>query len=352
MAIKFKKCILHIGTEKTGTTTLQAFLGINREALLEQGYFVPRSLSPHPPLANHERLTTFALREEKVNDDLRVAAGVKDAAQVVQHRAEVVAELKAEIASFDASDTTLLLTNEHCQSRLVEVDEVGTLRSMLSEFANNFQIVVYLRPQHELATSLYDQALKAGYFDIDIIPFTDPKTMLWISRNFFQYDDLTKRWSEVFGRQSMTVRLFQREHLRDKNIVSDFAQLVGISLSNLSQVRDQNQSVGRSFQQALNAINRFGAAHPGAISPETRTKLIDLFTKAAPEPSMKPTRRAAADFLKQFESGNEFVRQTFFPERLTLFDIDYSFFPEVAPQRPLDREVLSKAILHVVQSTL
>ena len=36
--------ILHIGTEKTGTTSIQEFLGINRAALAEQGLHVPEFL--------------------------------------------------------------------------------------------------------------------------------------------------------------------------------------------------------------------------------------------------------------------------------------------------------------------
>ena len=37
------KLILHIGTEKTGTSTIQKFLGTNRTFLSEQGFEVPIS---------------------------------------------------------------------------------------------------------------------------------------------------------------------------------------------------------------------------------------------------------------------------------------------------------------------
>ena len=42
----FKKCILHIGMEKTGTTSIQSFLALNREELLRRGLFMPISLTP------------------------------------------------------------------------------------------------------------------------------------------------------------------------------------------------------------------------------------------------------------------------------------------------------------------
>ena len=34
------KAVLHIGTHKTGTTTIQSFLGANREKLRKQGIFL------------------------------------------------------------------------------------------------------------------------------------------------------------------------------------------------------------------------------------------------------------------------------------------------------------------------
>src|ERR1700684_2608387 len=82
MVTKFDNCILHIGTEKTGTTTLQRYLALNRDEFLKQGYFIPASLSPYPDLSNHERLTTYALNPIKTSDDLRIAAGLKSSDEV------------------------------------------------------------------------------------------------------------------------------------------------------------------------------------------------------------------------------------------------------------------------------
>ena len=40
---KFKKVFLHIGLEKTGTTSIQRALDIHREKLAELGYFYPKA---------------------------------------------------------------------------------------------------------------------------------------------------------------------------------------------------------------------------------------------------------------------------------------------------------------------
>ena len=38
---RFARCVLHIGTEKTGTSTIQRFLTINRAALIRDGVIYP-----------------------------------------------------------------------------------------------------------------------------------------------------------------------------------------------------------------------------------------------------------------------------------------------------------------------
>ena len=51
-------CILHIGCPKTGTTSLQQFLTLNREFLLSQGVLYPRSLLERPEELLHTALAS------------------------------------------------------------------------------------------------------------------------------------------------------------------------------------------------------------------------------------------------------------------------------------------------------
>ena len=136
---RIRRCILHIGTEKTGTTSLQMFLGTNRNALLQRGFFVPASLSPHAVVANHERLTVIALDPAKLGDDLRVRAGLKTIEDVKEWRVRVEEDLSREIVALShqpENSPTLLLSNEHCHSRLVTREEVHYLRQFLDRFAD------------------------------------------------------------------------------------------------------------------------------------------------------------------------------------------------------------------------
>ncbi len=56
-ALRSRRCVLHIGLEKTGTTTIQNRLASNRERLLERGILYPRSAGR----SNHLHLVSACL---------------------------------------------------------------------------------------------------------------------------------------------------------------------------------------------------------------------------------------------------------------------------------------------------
>ena len=65
------RLLLHIGTEKTGTTAWQAWLARQREALDQRGFALPASLGP----TNHRKLPTSCFDLDRV-DDLVIRSGL------------------------------------------------------------------------------------------------------------------------------------------------------------------------------------------------------------------------------------------------------------------------------------
>jgi hypothetical protein len=347
-APRFAQCILHIGTEKTGTTSLQNFIGVNRAALLKAGVFVPASLSPYEVAANHERLTTFALADGKITDDLRVAAQVRSAEEVPAHREAITEALREEIAALPADrpieERTLLLSNEHCQSRLVEVAEVARLKTFLAEFVREVKVVVYLRPQHELAISLYDQALKSGYADISVLPDFSGKTQRWVNRGYFDYASLLERWAEVFGRQNLDVRIYGKSEMVNGSVIDDFVAKLGLDAEKLAFDRNTNISMSAERQTAMNAVNRLARARGQPLSPDLRSSLIDQFQQLSRGGGMRPTRQEAEAFYQTFVLSNERVRAEFLPEREFLFQPDFGVYPETV-ERPNEADAMAATII-------
>src|SRR3712207_2230547 len=106
--------ILHIGTETTGSTSIQAMLARNRVPLQKQGFAYLRS----PGEVNHTHLAIFAAKESATRELSATIPG---------GRGHVVAtlrdDMRHEVAELPANVHTVLLSNEHCHSRLHSADE-------------------------------------------------------------------------------------------------------------------------------------------------------------------------------------------------------------------------------------
>jgi hypothetical protein len=345
MPQRIRRCILHIGTEKTGTTSLQRFLATNRTALLQRGFFVPASLSPDPDLANHESLTTIALDPANLGDDGRVRAGLKTIEDVKELRVRVEGNLSREIVALShqpENSPTLLLSNEHCHSRLVTREEVHYLRQFLESFADEMRIVVYLRPQHEVAISVYDQALKVGYYDIDVLPDFTGHRVRCVDELFFEYDKLLERWAGEFGRDKITVRLYSKEHLEGNDVIQDFMSVISCNSDGLQVPARENVSLSAEYQTALNAINRFVASHTRLETPPPpnlplppdleapllqRDELIPALEAMSSGPGKKVKREDAIRFFHAFDDCNEQVRKGYFSSVEPLFRPNFNVFP-------------------------
>src|SRR5665213_2989949 len=141
------KVLVHIGAEKTGTTSIQEFCARNRARLADFGILYPTSLgSP-----NHVALTAYSLADRKV-DDLRRDLGILNPADVRAFRERLRHDLAKEIHAHPGVHT-LLLSNEHLQSRLLRIPEVNRLQEFLKQYTDDIKLIVYLRRQDSVAVS-------------------------------------------------------------------------------------------------------------------------------------------------------------------------------------------------------
>src|SRR5438045_23824 len=114
-------CFLHIGTEKTGTTSIQNFLSKNRSRLEQQGILYPRS----PGNQNHTALAVYALRPGK-QGGIRRSSGVSSPKQVPRFRERLSTELDEEVATSGSS--IMIFSNEHLSSRLLTETEIERVK--------------------------------------------------------------------------------------------------------------------------------------------------------------------------------------------------------------------------------
>jgi hypothetical protein len=304
----FSKCILHIGTEKTGTTTLQTFLTDNRSALRRMGYSFPSTLGT----PGNRFIATYAMADDR-SDDGRKRLRIATDADLALHREHVEGVLRDEMMSGGGS--VLLLSSEHCHSRLVHESEVRRLQSLLTRYCRQLSVIVYIRPQHELAISLYSTALRVGYSGRPILP------KVASSATYYNYQRLLDRWADVFGEANVVPRIFSRKELPDGDICADFLHLCGIDGRTLTHAPDTNRSLSGEAQAFLERLN---ASLPRA----QRSELVRILESLGTGPGAMPSRTDAEQFFGTFAKSNEAVRKRWFPDREHLFEVDFSTYPE------------------------
>ena len=142
------RIFLHIGTEKTGTTTLQAFLTANEAALARSGL----TLSFGSSRPYFERMAHGPL-----------------AACLMAERAEFISDGKHQPAEFvldmlrrdiDRGGRDVILSCEQFSSRITSAASLRRLVDALAD--HDVTVVCYLRRQDELAIAAYTTAVRSG----------------------------------------------------------------------------------------------------------------------------------------------------------------------------------------------
>jgi hypothetical protein len=321
-----RKAILQIGTEKTGTTSLQSFLAANRGALAERGYLYPRFCGD----LNHTGLAAFAMEADRP-DALKAAFGGETPEAVPQMRDRLKKLAEAELTG----GKTAIFCSEHCHSRLVSPAEVWRLRDFLAEFFDEIEVSVYLRRQDRVALSLYSTMLKSGCTPAQVLPDARPDS------RYYNYDRFLALWEEVFGAEAIKVRLFEPELLVNRNVIDDFLAVWGLGgRGDFRSVPNENGSISVAAQEFLQRLNSHLPSQSGWSRERLRGIVVATLERRHAGHGARPARAEARAFYERFRTANERVAARYFPERELLFSEDFSNYPETADLRTTDAEAI------------
>ena len=93
-SIKKRKLTIHIGTEKTGTTSIQSFLEINQIALKKQNISCPNSLR-YADSFNHRLAAVISYSDKRNDDNTKFLFNSLDERK--KHVENIISALKVEI---------------------------------------------------------------------------------------------------------------------------------------------------------------------------------------------------------------------------------------------------------------
>lgn len=326
-------CYLHIGTEKTGSSTIQKFLSLRRQGLRARGILYPVS----PGDENQMKLATFAMSAGKMTD-LQAQYGVSSADDVPAFRARFAKDLSEEISASKAK--TCVMSGEHCSSRLIEDSEVERLRDLLFPLFSQVFVVVYLRRQDDYLLSSYSTDVKFGKREVCHIPTPDEAAAR------YTYDTLLDRWARVFGPSALIVRRYERRLLRKGDVLEDFLNIVAPGQTDGLE-RPPNENVSLDVE-TLEWLRQFNHYMPflvdGQINP-ARGNIAILLEAISKGARFTLPAEDLAGFMERFRDSNRRVAELYFngdlqPEGDPLFGPA----PNRANSRPLQPLTAERSI--------
>ncbi|MBU6419779.1 MAG: hypothetical protein KGQ79_08655 [Proteobacteria bacterium] len=316
-----RSAILHIGSEKTGSTAIQSMLVSRRDALDRLGYWYASS----PGVDTHSALAMYAA-PEYADDLLEAFPGGAFNEQEFFH------SLANEIAALPSHVRTVIFSSEHCQSRLITIEHVAKLHALLSPYFDTITVIVYLRRQDEMAASLYSTRLRGGEPVADILSSFDQSEFFWA--RYFNYEQLLDRYAHVFGKSFVKPRIYEPNALLQGNAVHDFLNICGLPFWLAEEAAMVNRAIPADGQTFLLALNVWHAASGYSPNHDRAKPVRDACALIAEERlqgrPMRPARDEAQHFYEIFRASNERVREAWFPDRSSLFLEDFSQYPASA----------------------
>ncbi len=311
------KLLLHIGTHKTGTTSIQRFCAANRNALRDHGlWYPPADVGKFPKHYAHHRVAhSIALRDPDFGPD--------DASHFFDRVRRQLGNDETAVISAEPMYRHLLADGEPARG-LLKLSAEETERQFRNyaaatqEAIGDFDVtvLVMLRRQDLFLESLYaEQVLSTGY-NRTIERFAVER------RALLDYAARLTGWAEVFGASNLSVKVFERSKLTVP-IERTFIEWAGLDWQDSFDLgRPHNVTPSRTFVEFKRLMNQ--RTQSGAVNTVFRSWVEKLAQSDHEFPDLGRYYLQPADrveLCQQFDPGNRSVARQYC-ERDRLFDDD------------------------------
>jgi hypothetical protein len=287
-----ERVLLYVGAPKTGTTSVQAFLRDNRDALTKQGIYSP--MAGRGGIGQHIELPTLVPTQRQRNG-LDRHTGPRDddiEARVSRFRGHLDSELAAATACH-----TLLFFSEYMFSS--NIKEIRAYRDLFSSYAPKFESIMYLRRQDQWLASLTLQARKSGARKDLILNPGSPK----------HFAEGIRAWDSQSDR--CHIRRLDPALMHGGKLLEDFCDVMGADTSGLTmeEVR-ANPAVLQEQVQLMDALNKKIELMRFQFQILYRSRFIGLCADTLGGTRIAFQRDAAIKAFDSFRNINRWLRDT------------------------------------------
>lgn len=224
-----------------------------------------------------------------------------------------------------------------------EFKNIIELKNLLCKFFDEVNIVTYLRRQDQFAVSFLQEASKTKnaesfMFSGTTLSLPNASSSSFYN-NYFDYYKMMSRWGDVFGCENIIVKIFDKNKLKNGDVVQDFLSVVGAEFNSKNIMA--NESIG--FESVKLGLILNQVKLNDGLEQRLRGKLAKNGVKALPSIS------DAKEFYNLYRKSNKMLNDKFLISPLDgeLFNSDFSMYNE-APNDRWDEESAYKAIFKIL----
>jgi len=333
------EAILHIGTEKTGSTAIQNYLLHNAaDHIKHHGIFFPYKTCG---LISNFRLVLYTKSEL----DMNLAQLDKSAPELCENNDQLYQNWKAQfsknhtkaIKRFQQNKraSKVIYSSEHFHSRVYSEEDITYLKSYLDTLYERITIIVYFRRQDQFALSAYNTAVQGGRSTDLNFPAISKVVP------YYDYLSLVQRWSNVFSSENIKPSIFDSKKLKDGDVTKDFEYQIGIddTKHDLSKMKYQTSNERLSYSAlqvliAFNLMDKTDARLNGVEKNAIRQQLIrEVHTLKDHHGTIRPGRADVDAFYSHYAESNQKLADMWLDG--DGFSSDFSMYPEIAGEKPV-----------------
>jgi hypothetical protein len=323
---------LHIGQGRCGSTSIQRFATEQRAALSERGLSYPSAAEMG--LGDHHRGHAAAQTLYQMRGDAPVALAHLAGYLERQENPKVL-----------LSSEWLLNGDADFMRKLVETTRMSGVRLVA---------LAYVREQREWLISRYAQAIKSQRWTISLEEYLQST---YRSRNL-DYHAVFSRTAELFGRENLLIRVFERPKLIGGDVRVDAFSVLGIDVGDLVG-DDPNANASPSVEEleVMRFLNQ--RAEPRLFNPRDFLRHSEDFLRQAQWEPWTDLYRLAPPYLLQemgehFRTRNEVFRRDFLndepaPLFSTRIPADYEPLTEDERLNQRSLELLANHLLRLAE---
>ncbi|MEZ9855707.1 hypothetical protein AB4347_16915 [Vibrio breoganii] len=300
------KLILHIGMSKTGTTSLQESLYINKETLLNKGFWFVQTGGTR----NNVGLVARCMCNERT-DGILTRYDVKGVNDKLKLNEQITKEFELEIDSIPDNVHTVIISSEYFHSQTSSSEEIKEVYEFFRRYFDSVELVCYIRDQAQRCVSLYSTALKEGAYRY---PLSSLLKTCVPSNKYYNYTVSLKLWSDWFGVSNIKVRVFDSNKLMFGDLLKDFYITIGADdvYSSLRFSLNKNESFNSVGQLECRFLNML--AYNTDDKPTTepiRLSIVDEIIEANPGKGDDVTQQEYDEIYFSFEESNSELKDLF-----------------------------------------